>query len=131
MAIREKKAQVSLLDVKKALHDPKFRDALPLELREDVAKFIHEPGCACNLPLYRKLIRKFPEHLKAYFPGQEIVEEAEIARELAKNNWRVINCHIGELQNHLKALPPGRKQVAIARYEDQVTVIINELDIIY
>ena len=31
----------------------------------------------------------------------------------------------------LKKLKPGRKQISMSRYEDQVTVIINELDVIY
>jgi hypothetical protein len=28
-------------------------------------------------------------------------------------------------------LPSGRKQIAVARYENMVTVVVNELDIIY
>ena len=31
----------------------------------------------------------------------------------------------------VKKLNKGRKQIAISRYEDQVTVIINELDILF
>ena len=35
-----------------------------------------------------------------------------------------------ELESKLQALPPGRKQLAIARYENLVTVVINELDFV-
>jgi hypothetical protein len=50
---------------------------------------------------------------------------------LAKNNFSIINCSIGELEDRMKTLAAGRKQIAIARYEDQVTVIVNELDQIF
>jgi hypothetical protein len=46
---------------------------------------------------------------------------------MAQNTWTVINCNIDELEKRLKALPPGRKQLELARYEDQVTVVVNEL----
>ena len=43
------------------------------------------------------------------------------------NDWSVINCHINDLNKELKKIRHGKKQIAIARYEDQVTVVINEL----
>lgn len=43
----------------------------------------------------------------------------------------VINCHKDELEHRLQKLGPGRKQIAICRYEDQVTAVINELEIIF
>jgi hypothetical protein len=54
-------------------------------------------------------------------------QEEEIER-LSKNNWRVINCSIGDIEKEMKKLPHGRKQIAITRYEDQVTIVVNELD---
>lgn len=123
--------KLGLSEVKQALHDSRFRDALPLELKEDVAKFLTNPGCACNVPLYRKIITTYKEKLLAYFPNSEVTDEAETIKKLAENHWSVINCRIGELEEKLRKLPPGRKQIAIARWEDQVTVIVDELDIVY
>lgn len=123
--------KIGLMEVKQALNDPRFRDTVPLELREDVAKFLHNPSCACNVPLYRKLIRQYPELLKKYYPNKEIMNEAEEIAILSKNNWTVINCRIDELEAQMKLLPPGRKQLAIARYENLVTVVVNELDVLF
>ena len=64
----------------------------------------------------------------AGFKAKHSVIEQE---KLAKNNFSIINCSIGELEDRMKSLPSGRKQIAIARYEDQVTVVINELDQIF
>ena len=50
---------------------------------------------------------------------------------MADNQWSVINCSIDDLEKQLRKLGPGRKQLDIARYEDQVTVVINELDIVF
>ena len=52
-------------------------------------------------------------------------------KKLAENYWNVINCHIDDLEYNLKKLPPGRKQLDLSRYEDQVTVVINEIDVLY
>lgn len=126
--------KIGLLEVKAALRDGKFRDILPLDLQDDVVKYLSNPGCACNIPFYRKLLTKCKKELQAYYPHAEIPDETEEIEEiskLAKNNWSVINCSIFELESKLKELPPGRKHLAVARYQDQVTVIIDELDVIF
>jgi hypothetical protein len=122
---------ITLLDVKQALRDSRFRDSLPPEFGEDIIKYVQNPGCACNFPLYKKIFKDAQTQLKAYFPGRELSDIDEETRKLAENHWTVLNCHKDELEEKLRKLPPGRKQLAIARYEDQVTVVINELDIIY
>lgn len=71
------------------------------------------------------------EQLKKYFSEKILVTPEEEEAKLAKNNWSVINCSIGDLETNLKKLNKGRKQIAISRYEDQVTVIVNELDILF
>jgi len=119
------------MEVKQALRDPRFRDSLPIEFQEDVAKYLQNPGCACNIPIYRKIIKEALKQLQTYYPGRDIVDEQEEIKKLVENKWTVINCRIDELQNRLKQLPPGRKQLDVARWEDQVTVVINEIDIIY
>jgi hypothetical protein len=122
---------ISLLDVKKALRDSSFRDSLPEELKNDVKKFLENPSCTCNVPIYHRVMKFGAENLKKFYPDKVLVSPEEEAVKLAKNNWSVINCSIGELELKLKNLRPGRKQIAISRYEDQVTVIVNELDILF
>ena len=122
---------ISLLDVKKALRDSVFRETLPEELKLDIKKFLDNPGCACNVPIYHRVIKFGGEALRKYYPDKNLVTPEEEAVRLAKNNWSVINCSIGELELNLKNLRPGRKQIAISRYEDQVTVVVNELDILF
>lgn len=122
---------ITLLDVKQALKDSRFRDTLPKSLTEDIQKYISNPGCACNTPLYRKVLRECQEQLQVYFPSRTISNVEEEIKKLAENNWSVINCHIDELEEKLRKLPKGRKQLAMTRYEDQVTVIVNELELIY
>lgn len=125
------KQKIDIAAVKTALKDYRFRDALPLELKEDIAEYLHNPTCACNLGLYRKLIKEYSQYLLTYYPGREILTEEEEIKQLSQNHWSVINCKISELENKLKQLPPGRKQISMARYDDEVTVIVNELDLIY
>lgn len=125
-------SKIGLKDVRQALNDPRFRDALPLELQDDIAQYLADPGCRCNHQFYRKLLREHKDALRKYFPSKQEVENPDKEIEsLAANHWTVINCHVDELQAKLKALPPGRKQIAITRYEEDVTVVVNELDLIY
>ncbi len=123
--------KISLLDVKQALRDRRFRDKLPPELKDDIQKYLQNPGCACNMPIYRRVMQFGGEQLKAYFPDKEVPNIEEEMTNLAKNNWLVINCHISELEGKLSKLAPGRKQVVVSRWEDQCTVIINELSLLY
>lgn len=120
--------KISIQEVKTALRDPEFRKKLPEELKLDVQKYEQNPSCGCNLPIYQRILKIAPKQLKDYFPGREVETPEE--KLLMENHWKVINCHVNELEQTLKNLPSGRKQVAVARYEDQVTVIVNELDIL-
>lgn len=122
--------KISLLEVKKALKDSRFRMSLPKEFESDVESFLEKPGCGCHVPFYKKILKECKQQLQNYYPNLEIVDQNDLEK-LAENNWTVINCHINELESKLNTLPPGRKQMDIARYEDQVTVVVNELDIIF
>ena len=122
---------ITLLDIKQALKDSRFRDTLPPNLIDEVQKFLKNPGCACNMPLYRKILSECSDQIKQYFPNREITDIKEEVKKLSENKFSVINCSIDELENKLRKLGNGRKQIAIARYEDQVTVIVNDLDAIY
>ncbi len=123
--------KITLLDIKQALKDARFRESLPPSLLEEVQKFLKNPGCACNMPLYRKIITECQDQVKQYFPNTEVSNIQEEIKKLAENHFTVINCSIEDLEQKLRKLGSGRKQIAVARYEDQVTVIVNDLDIIY
>jgi hypothetical protein len=122
---------ISLLDIKTAMKDENFRSKLPESLNPEVQKFINNPSCSCNVPLYKKIIKEAKDQVLEYFPGKSVMSQEEEAEQLAKNNWRVVSCSIGDLEKEMKKLPAGRKQISMSRFEDQVTVIINELDHIF
>lgn len=128
------KKRVSIHDVKQALLDERFRASLPDDLRDDVQKFLKNPGCACNHPIYIRVMQKARTQLVNYFPTKETPTKEEAEQQfdkLSKNNWEVINCSVHELSRKLKDLGPGRKQLDVARYQDQVTVVVNHLEEVY
>lgn len=120
------KQKIKLQDIKQALLDDRFRNILPEELADDVRKFMKNPGCACNHPIYRKILKVAQKELIEYFPSKEI---EEIEEKVSQNHWTVINCSIHELAGKLRELGPGRIQLDVARYEDQITAVVNHLDI--
>lgn len=126
------KKKIDIIDVKQALSDPRFRDSLGVSFQEDISKYLTNPGCRCNHKIYRRILKEAKKQLLEYFPDRhEVTDETQEISNLAKNYFTVINCNKDELQSELRKLPPGRKQLAIARYEDQVTVVVNELEYIY
>jgi hypothetical protein len=119
------------MDVKQALRDKRFRDSLGEQFQSEIQKYMQNPGCSCNMPLYKKIITDAKEKLQAYYPNRTVSNLDEEVLKLAKNNFSVINCKSDELESKLRSLPMGRKQIAITRYEDDVTVVINELDVVF
>jgi len=128
---KQSKSYVSLMDIKSAMKDEDFRSKLPESLAPEIQKFINNPSCSCNVPLYKKIIKEAKEQVLAYFPGKDVMTQEEEVERLSKNNWRVINCSIGDVEKEMKKLPNGRKQIAMARYEDQVTIVVNDLDVTF
>ena len=124
-------SRVTIKEIKQALKDSRFRLTLPKEMAPQVEQFLDNPGCACHAPLYRKILKDCREQLSRYYPGSEIPDQEEEIRQMAENRWSVINCHVDELASRLSKLPPGRKQLDVARWQDQVTVVINELDAVF
>lgn len=114
------KRLLSLLDIKQAIFDERFQILFP-ELKEEIKKVLFDPGCSCNKQIYYKFFQ-YPERLEKFFPNRTI-EKAQEEETL----WQVINCSIHELESKLRNLPKGRKQIAVARYQEQVTVIVNFL----
>lgn len=123
--------KITLNDIKKALKDARFRSSLPKALDKEVEAFLDNPGCSCNIPLYRKVVKECGEQLAKYYPGLKVPDHDEEVSRLAENHWIVINCTVDELEGRLKKLGPGRKQIDVARYEDKVTVVVNDLDLVY
>ena len=124
--------KISLLDVKQALLDERFIASLPESLKKDAEKYVKDPGCACNSRFIVSILKDATKQLKDYYPAAtEVVDPDEELEKLSKNNWKVFSCHVDELESKLQKLPSGRKQLDMARWEDQVTVIINELDIFW
>lgn len=120
--------------MKQALLDERFRQTLPADLDEDIKKFLKNPGCSCNHPIYKKVLKNASSQIAQYYPTKLRIDPAEIEKEIervSQNEWTVINCHIDELAARLRKLPPGRKQLDVARFQDQVTVVVNELDAIF
>ena len=119
------------MEVKSALRDKRFRENLPIDFNQDVQKYMQNPGCACNLPLYRRVLTEASKNLEEYYPGRKVTDLDDELKKISLNHFSVINCHVAELEAKLRKLPPGRKQIAVTRYEDQATVVINELDLIF
>ena len=122
---------IGLMDVKQALRDKRFRDSLPPEFNDDLQKYLQNPGCACNVPVYKKIMTEAKEQLQAYYPNRSIANLDEEASKLAQNHFTVINCQVDELEEKLRKLPSGRKQIAVSRYDNFVTVVVNELDVVF
>ena len=122
---------ITLLDVKQALRDARFRKSLPVELTEDITKYLQNPGCACNMPIYRNVLKHGKTQLEVYFPGRAVSDPEAEDKVMMNNSFVVIDCHVKDLQTKLNKLGPGRKQITCSRYEDKVVVIVNELDLVY
>jgi hypothetical protein len=121
--------RVTVHDIKQALLDERFRTTLPVELTEDVQKFLKNPNCGCHNPIFLKVMRLAGPQVASYFPTKEAdADEMEKDIRMARNRWQVINCSVTELEERLKKMGNGRKQIEIARWQDQVTVVINHLE---
>ena len=116
------------MEIKQALNDGRFRNTLPLELRDDLAKYLQCPSCPANVNFFRRVLQLANKQLSEYYPGGELHDIEAEDKKMASNSWTVFSCHIDKLEAELKQRASiGRFQLAIARYEDQVTVVINQL----
>ncbi len=129
--MKKTKRTLSRLEIKNAiLNDARFRKLFP-ELKDEINKVIHDPGCACNVPIYDKFF-KYKKRLSEYFSNRSIKTPEEEKKELEQNHWSVFNCKADELESVLNKMHKiGRKQIAVARYEDELTVIVNDLGVIF
>lgn len=119
---------VTMMDVRAALRDDRFLAQFP-ELSGLVGRYRTQKHCgSCGVELARAIIEKYPERVREYFPGREVLTPREEAAAVAATeDYTVINCKTTELEAKLRRLPPGRKYVTVARWQDEVTVIVNHL----
>lgn len=117
---------VTMMDVRGALHDRRFLDMFP-ELASLADRYTKSPQCgSCGVALAREIIQRFPERLGDYFVGRDLPVHQDGTED---RQFEVINCHVDDLEAKLRGLPPGvSKHVALARWEDQVTVVIQFSD---
>lgn len=100
-------------------------------LTADVQKFLQNPNCSCNMRIYQNVLQHAEEQVRQYFPNKKYVSPQTTLDTIMQNSWIVINCNVRNLEDELKKLKHGRKQIAMARYGDEVTVIVNELEAVY
>lgn len=115
--------KISINDIKNALKtDDRFRKLFP-ELSSEIAEFLQNPGCPCTVGLLRQ-IKQYEDRLAKYFPGKETKFDLP---EEDSESLIVINCNINELEGRLRKLMPGKKNIVISRYEDQITAVVQIL----
>jgi hypothetical protein len=123
--------EITVESVKKALLDRKFRNLYP-DLEKDMDKWMDNPGCKCNIPLYNTILSDI-EILKKYFGSDIVITSPPLPEDNSSdqiNHWTVFNGSVNDLEKFLNDLSSGPKQVAVARWEDQITVIVNDPDFI-
>jgi hypothetical protein len=108
------------------MRDERFRESLPLELADDIKKYLKNPSCKCNLPIYKRIMKNCRDQIRDYFPGKEI-EDVKKLDDLERK-WAVVNCSIQELAKKLQTMP-ACLQLNLSRYEDQVTVVMGNFDL--
>lgn len=112
------------------LGNSKFRELFP-ELKQEMDQVIGNPNCPCNVPIYNQFF-KYKDRLIGHFVGKQVPDIKKEVEDLSHNQWQVINCGINELEGILnKAHKLGRKQIAIARYDDKLTVVVNDLGVVF
>lgn len=123
---------VGMMDIRQALRDERFRGQFP-ELAGPMAKYAANTGCGtCAVSLVREILAKFPERVREYFPGREVMtaEAATAAPAVAprRGEWAVYDGPCAGLEAWLRKRPPhAPSQVAVARWEDQCTAAVFEV----
>jgi hypothetical protein len=118
---------VTLMDIKLALRDHRFRELFP-ELKSELDRAIAQPHCgSCSTPVAREILRRYGSRLADYFPGRPILSENGVSGD-TDYHWKVYNGACAELEDWLRKLPPGSaKQVAIARDGTDCTCVVGEV----
>lgn len=110
---------ISILELKQALMDSRFHNLFP-EYSKEIKQFLVNPVCKCNKELYDKLLTH-KDRLAKYFPTKDLKEKLVDSSSV----WKVISCHKDELESELNKLKFLTCQFSLARFEDQVTIVIK------
>lgn len=122
------KPVITTEDLKRAVKKGDFRKRFP-ELRVEFDDFIQKNGCAFCAKKMVEGLMSYKDRLYDYFGDVNLAIEAPEAFDpVGDNNFTIINCGIHELEDKLNALPPAAYQITAARYEDQVTVVVNRIN---
>jgi hypothetical protein len=101
---------MTMIEIKERLaSDAAFRSLFP-EYKEEIDDFLLDTSCACHASLYRKISKVYDEKIH----NRKFV-------------FKVINCHTDELEEILQTIPKNSKIESMARYENQITIIIRFL----
>ena len=60
-----------------------------MEMKDDVAKYLQNPGCGCNVPFFKKLLQLAVPQLKEYYGNGSEINEQEAA--LLENLDKVVD----------------------------------------
>lgn len=94
-------------------------------------RFLDKPGCGgCRTRLVMALTRD-QEALKAYY-GEHAVFDFDVPEQSPSSMDKagafvVINCPVEDLANQLNKLPSANYQIAVARDDAEVTVVVKPL----
>lgn len=127
--------EITLEIIKKSLYDSEFRELL-INNNDSYSKlidqWINNPNCQCNNELYTKIFENI-NILRQYYGENIYISNINKFDNIQINNedetinyWTVFNGSIHEIEDFLNNLGNGIKQIAIARYKDEVTIIVNE-----
>lgn len=116
--------------IRKAINRKRFQDMFP-ELAESFERYMVKPGCgSCEENLFSALLAS-PDRLKQYFGEDSQFEQVPappvIGNVVPEQSFTVINCHVDELSSKLNMLAPGRYEIAAARWENEITVIVKTI----
>jgi hypothetical protein len=65
-----------------------------------------------------------------HIPSKSIEDHIKQAKE-ASLNWKVINTTTHELIQELNKLPVGRKMLTLTRFQDKVTLLVNDAGVLF
>lgn len=117
--------QVDTTELRKALWKAEFRALFP-ELKDGIHQFLSNPNCKCNAPLFNSLLQA-RDRLEQYFGPEIEVVEQPVTEEEVRTRTFVINTSIDLLEKELRRLPVGPKHISLARFEDQITAVVQLL----
>lgn len=121
--------------LEKQFFTPQFRDLFP-DMAEKFSEYFKNPSCPCNYGLVQHVVSDGTA-LERWFKRPVMLDDnlRAMSEKLmmrhgpgGQREFWVLNTTTDKLQSELDSLPPGPKTFAIARWQDQVTVVIQDLE---